>query len=30
MKDAISLFDDFYAVHETKKFYKDKLEKKYQ
>jgi hypothetical protein len=30
MKETISLFEDFYSVHETKKFYKGKLEKKYQ
>jgi len=30
MKETISIFDDFYCVHETKKFYKEKLEKKYQ
>jgi hypothetical protein len=30
MKETISLFDDLFSVQETKKYYKEKLERKYQ
>jgi len=30
MKETINLFDDLYSVHDIKKYFKEKLERKYQ